>query len=1149
MKKKVDPEDTCRFCSVKSNTIHPKQNNLSSQLIEFQYIDEFHFYFAKTINELVNKSKTPETILFKDMLKDDPLDTYLKQVYKWGSITSNIKDLVRKNTKSRKFEKYSPQIMNLTFAKIYEKRKSKKQQNSSKLENIDSNKSRNLKSNTKYDQGIVVLNKLYEQSIDVNSFETKAHDLYYPSFSSDYLNLKKRYEIEDQLATQLQRSSFKTRSKYFINDSCISNRNGSNMFNSKKNGSFSQNLKWDQSDSRIIQNISEIDCIPELINSDEFFYKKKSAKKLILRTEGSECSEDIEQTRDLNKSFLNLSKSISHLIQSSRKNTEQRQLNLDCLLSGELTTKIDEKCQTLPNKVYQKASKKLGMPEKFNLNFKKNVKKNIQTKINLKSKVKNFKNTGAKTQRSNGTVTGTINSNSQQTNNRKKDVNFQSPNFKNTKLASLNTLNTFTVSKGKKPKKNHEFITSDLLKKNIVKTIKTQRSEFSPNSYAVPIGMQKCSWSPKDTKFKYSILNTGRHDSPKFTRKIKNPIVSKQSGSPNNKGFNKKKTPSIFLNTDSQAKPIEYPLTSKKVPDVSLKRKNVQKFNRFSDESFKLRPTSNTEIKLQNNSLVSGSQKDLGIITMLGFSPKIQPSSVKKSSKNKVLFMDRRRKIQVPLTNREKSGKMMQDLDTLTNFKKKQTKGNSQNALLSFRNRKTKGDNEDHFNTSNPKYNNIIFNGFNNNNIIKKFNISQNNNNITNINTSKVESGTPNTNRHKFNENQATSQTGFEPENIKIFHEESNTIAPSNTNNQNLSIQNFLSIHNNFINPSTAFRKNTSQRTSRRRKSVIATNSKTNIERTNQININSSQVTKEVLSAANLKKPKKNIRKDEISNILRANDLIPKFSTMRDSTMKTNNSTLVKNINAGKSSSKEIIKTNLKKKLDLNFKIPLHRINTEILVSPIEHQSSAPKSDRKTTNTKIDRYFNTNYTINNYNSNNLNHNNLSSMGNSIRLDKCSEKSTSRNNTYAKLPQRKKVKAPNNMIGDFRVKKTSSVTNNEAINIEENQQRKAFKKPCLSKEGNEIYQSWKNLKKNNEELSVNATNLSSKAFSTKRSVSKENLRKNSSLKNSNSLKLKDSKLLGKNLKKLKHQDLKNQKQTIFNEIKTSKPKIFGSLRDS
>ena len=91
--------------------------------------------------------------------------------------------------------------MNLSFAKIYEKRKSKKQQNSSKLENIDSNKSRNLKSSTKYDQGIVVLNKLYEQSLDLNSFETKVHDLYYPSFSSDYLNLKKRYEIEDQLAT------------------------------------------------------------------------------------------------------------------------------------------------------------------------------------------------------------------------------------------------------------------------------------------------------------------------------------------------------------------------------------------------------------------------------------------------------------------------------------------------------------------------------------------------------------------------------------------------------------------------------------------------------------------------------------------------------------------------------------------------------------------------------------------------------------------------------------------------------------------------------------------------------------------------------------------------------------------------------------
>ena len=52
------------------------------------------------------------------------------------------------------------------------------------------------------------------------------------------------------------------------------------------------------------------------------------------------------------------------------------------------------------------------------------------------------------------------------------------------------------------------------------------------------------------------------------------------------------------------------------------------------------------------------------------------------------------------------------------------------------------------------------------------------------------------------------------------------------------------------------------------------------------------------------------------------------------------------------------------------------------------------------------------------------------IGNSLRLDKCSEKSTSRNNTVANLSRPKKgVTSTANLLGNFRVKKVNSTQSN------------------------------------------------------------------------------------------------------------------------
>lgn len=113
---------SCRFCSIKVNTKHPKLNNLCSQLIEYQYIDEFHFYFAKSINEIVNKAKTPDTILFRDLLKDNPLKTYLDKYHNRAESSRKLDKYVQQ---SQLAHKQDPALKTFSCMKIINNRKSK----------------------------------------------------------------------------------------------------------------------------------------------------------------------------------------------------------------------------------------------------------------------------------------------------------------------------------------------------------------------------------------------------------------------------------------------------------------------------------------------------------------------------------------------------------------------------------------------------------------------------------------------------------------------------------------------------------------------------------------------------------------------------------------------------------------------------------------------------------------------------------------------------------------------------------------------------------------------------------------------------------------------------------------------------------------
>lgn len=62
--------EQCRFCQVVPNRNCPNLNGLSTQLIQYHYGEEFYFYFAKAVNDILLGSKTPETIVYRSLCSE-----------------------------------------------------------------------------------------------------------------------------------------------------------------------------------------------------------------------------------------------------------------------------------------------------------------------------------------------------------------------------------------------------------------------------------------------------------------------------------------------------------------------------------------------------------------------------------------------------------------------------------------------------------------------------------------------------------------------------------------------------------------------------------------------------------------------------------------------------------------------------------------------------------------------------------------------------------------------------------------------------------------------------------------------------------------------------------------------------------------------
>jgi hypothetical protein len=245
---------------------------------------------------------------------------------------------------------------------------------------------------------------------------------------------------------------------------------------------------------------------------------------------------------------------------------------------------------------------------------------------------------------------------------------------------------------------------------------------------------------------------------------------------------------------------------------------------------------------------------------------------------------------------------------------------------------------------------------------------------------------------------------------------------------------------------------------------------------------------------------------------------------------------------------------------NINFSIPIQKMKNELLMTPIGIQLG-PKSDRKSNQIKDEILK-------------ASEGRMSGRehAESMRLDKYSEKSTSRTNTHANIPRQKKMptgggKAQNSdrevgakdlspslrncgpgltgsIYGNFGLKKLDSAHTKDSKKSDYDSKKGKYPIKDLK----ENFQAWKRIKKinsmkTNDQLSV--TKQSSKEFSTKNSINKDGALDQAKIsKRVGGLKLKDSYLCGINPQNLKQLDLMNLKQCILKEIRSTKGGVSG-----
>jgi hypothetical protein len=184
----------CRFCEVPIDKKHPKLNNLTAQLLQYHYLDEFYFYFSKPINEIIDQTRSPESLAFREMQIQITRP-------KLGFCYYNKKDfghtLVKQKLKQNRA--YKPLLVDSSCFKILQKNEARKKQVVKRgLEDVDEQKRFNRRRQQlplRDDNMLTGKNGF----VDADSFDSNVFDIYNPSFSS--MREVEVPEIENPLST------------------------------------------------------------------------------------------------------------------------------------------------------------------------------------------------------------------------------------------------------------------------------------------------------------------------------------------------------------------------------------------------------------------------------------------------------------------------------------------------------------------------------------------------------------------------------------------------------------------------------------------------------------------------------------------------------------------------------------------------------------------------------------------------------------------------------------------------------------------------------------------------------------------------------------------------------------------------------------
>lgn len=170
--------------------------------LESIYFDDFNFYFSKPINELISNSRTPHAILFRDYQFYDLEETSMRRWY------TEEESYIRLQNYTAFFaeidKKYYPttciseqrKIMNKRLYKIHKLKRMKEEGRSEHgapvnpftdqvLKNLDHDSHFMLQLSEQMQSTVIENLKSRRHSFEDNlSYETKLHDIYYPSFTS-----------------------------------------------------------------------------------------------------------------------------------------------------------------------------------------------------------------------------------------------------------------------------------------------------------------------------------------------------------------------------------------------------------------------------------------------------------------------------------------------------------------------------------------------------------------------------------------------------------------------------------------------------------------------------------------------------------------------------------------------------------------------------------------------------------------------------------------------------------------------------------------------------------------------------------------------------------------------------------------------------